>query len=193
MDRRVPGLAVLLLASCAPTPRPAVRPAAASTPVTEVGELAGAPFRIDIPVGWNGELMMYCHGYRGGPVHFDARQPDEMVNTFGALGVAVAQSGYSAGGYALREGARDTEDLRRHFAQRFGAPQATWISGSSLGGSITMMLMETFPTTYEGGLSLCAPLGPMLGYTKKLAFDPLVVPTNISRPPVANDRRFACK
>ncbi len=108
-------------------------------------------------------------------MRFDARKPDEMASTFGALGVAVAQSGYSAGGYALREGARDTEALRLHFAQRFGAPRATWVSGSSLGGSITMMLMETFPTTYEGGLSLCAPLGPMLSYAKKVVFDPLVV------------------
>jgi len=38
-----------------------------------------------------------------------------------------------------------------------------------------MMLMETQPTTFDGGLSLCAPLGPMIGYTKTLAFDPLVL------------------
>jgi hypothetical protein len=38
-----------------------------------------------------------------------------------------------------------------------------------------MILLETHPTTYDGGLSLCAPLGPMLGYAKKLVFDPLVV------------------
>jgi pimeloyl-ACP methyl ester carboxylesterase len=119
--------------------------------------------------------MIYCHGYRGAPVHFDARAPDDMAQTFAPLGYAVAQSGYSAGGYAVREAIRDVDALRQHFASRFGAPNETWISGSSLGGSITMMLMETYPTTYEGGLSLCAPLGPMLGYAKTLTFDPLVL------------------
>src|SRR5262249_42030073 len=54
-------------------------------------------------------------------------------------------------------------------------PKETWISGTSLGGSVTMMLMETHPRTYDGGLSLSAPLGPMLGYTKTLIFDHLVL------------------
>ena len=170
-------LAAIWLTSCARAPAAVAtaRTMAPTAPTTEVGELAGAPFRIDIPAGWNGGLMLYCHGYRGAPVRFDQRQPDEMAGTFGALGYAVAQSGYSAGGQAVREGVRDTEALRLYFATRFGVPTETWVSGSSLGGSITMILMETHPTTYDGGLSLCAPLGPMLGYAKTLVFDQLVV------------------
>jgi pimeloyl-ACP methyl ester carboxylesterase len=151
------------------------RPHRPTGPTTEVGELHGAPYRIDIPAGWNGGLVMYCHGYRGAPVRFDARAPDEMVQAFGPLGYAVAQSGYSAGGFAVREALRDTETLRRHFSARFGAPRETWVSGSSLGGSVTMMLMETYPTTYDGGLSMSAPLGPTLDYNKVLAFDSLVL------------------
>ena len=38
-----------------------------------------------------------------------------------------------------------------------------------------MMLMETHPTTYAGGLALSAPLGPLLGYGKTLTFDQLVL------------------
>jgi hypothetical protein len=38
-----------------------------------------------------------------------------------------------------------------------------------------MMLMELHPTTYDGGLSLCAPLGPALAYIKVVAFDLLVL------------------
>jgi pimeloyl-ACP methyl ester carboxylesterase len=170
-------LTLMLLVSCSPR-SPGVRlltSHAPTSPTTEVGDLGGAPYRIDIPPGWNGGLMIYCHGYRGAPVRFDARAPDDMAKTFSSLGYAVAQSGYSAGGYAVREAVRDTEALRRHFAARFGAPKETWVSGSSLGGSITMMLLETYPTTYEGGLSLCAPLGPMLGYAKMLTFDQLVL------------------
>jgi pimeloyl-ACP methyl ester carboxylesterase len=146
-----------------------------SAPTTEIGELDRAPYRIDIPSAWNGGLVMYCHGYRGASLRFAAGAPDEMVQAFGPLGYAVAQSGYSAGGYAVREAVHDTERLRRYFSTRFGAPKETWISGTSLGGSVTMMLLETYPTTYDGGISLSAPLGPTLGYTKKLAFDQLVL------------------
>jgi pimeloyl-ACP methyl ester carboxylesterase len=167
---------VVVLAVLACSARPAAVPrAAVSAPVVEVGELGGAPYRIDVPPGWNGDLVIYCHGYRGAPVRFDARSPDEMAQAFGPLGYAVAQSGYSAGGFAVEEGARDTEALRAQFATRFGAPAETWISGSSMGGAVTVMLMETHPTTYDGGLAMCAPLGPTLDYVKRLTFDPLVV------------------
>jgi pimeloyl-ACP methyl ester carboxylesterase len=167
-------LTLTSMAACSRRP-PGARVALPVAATTDVGDLGGAPYRIDIPPSWNGGLVIYCHGYRGAPVQFDARAPDEMAQTFAPLGYAVAQSGYSAGGYAVREAVRDTEALRLHFATRFGSPKETWISGSSLGGSITMMLMETYPTTYEGGLSLCAPLGPMLSYAKTLTFDQLVL------------------
>ena len=146
-----------------------------SAAMIEVGEIAGAPFRIDVPVGWNGGLLMYCHGYRGAPVRFDAHRPDAMAQTFAPLGYAVAQSGYSAGGYAVREAIKDTEALRVYFGSHFGPPKETWVSGSSLGGSVTMMLLESYPTTYDGGLALSAPLGPMLDYGKTLTFDQLAV------------------
>lgn len=165
---------VLALVACSPHPPPVKRPPVLA-PTVEVGELGGAPYRIDIPPGWNGGLVMYCHGYRGAPVRYDAGSPDEMAQAFGPLGYAVAQSGYSAGGFAVEEGARDTEALRVHFAARFGAPPETWISGSSMGGSITVMLLETRPTTYDGGMAMCTPLGATLEYVKTLTFDPLVV------------------
>jgi pimeloyl-ACP methyl ester carboxylesterase len=167
-------LAMTAVISCGPRP-PGARQPDPSRPTTKVGELGGAPYRIDVPMGWNGGLIMYCHGYRGAPVRFNPSASDEMVQAFAPLGFAVAQSGYSAGGYAVREAVVDTEALRAAFEARFGRARETWISGSSLGGSITMMLLETHPTTYEGGLALCAPLGPMIDYAKTLVFDQLVL------------------
>jgi len=167
-------LAVASLAAGSPRPTQAPAPSRPA-PATEVGELGGAPYRIDLPARWNGELVMYCHGYRGAPVRFDARAPDPMVQAFAPLGYAVAQSGYSAGGYAVQEAVQDTEALRLFFVARFGAPKETWLTGSSLGGSVTTMLMETHPTTYAGGLTLSTPLGPLLDYGKVLTFDQLVL------------------
>jgi pimeloyl-ACP methyl ester carboxylesterase len=170
----IAALPLACLAACS-SRSPGERASARSGPTTEIGALGGAPYRIDLPSNWNGELVMFCHGYRGAPVRFDARAADEKAQVFGPLGYAVAQSGYSAGGYAVREAGQDTEALRRYFVDRFGAPKQTWLLGESLGGSVTMMLMETQPTTYAGGLALSTPLGPLLGYGKTLTFDQLVL------------------
>src|SRR4051794_25167368 len=78
-------MSLVWLTSCSRRP-PSVRPVAASGPTTVVGEIGGAPYRIDIPAGWNGELVIYCHGYRGAPVHFDAHAVDPMVQAFAPLG-----------------------------------------------------------------------------------------------------------
>jgi pimeloyl-ACP methyl ester carboxylesterase len=168
-------LAALAVAACAPSARGPVVHASRPLPIVEVGETRGAPHRIDIPRTWNGSLVIYCHGYRSTPVRFDAQERDGVAETFAALGYAVAQPGYSTGGYAIREAAGETEALRSYFATKYGLPTETWLAGSSLGGSLTMMLMELHPTTYEGGLALCAPLGPALAYIKVVAFDLLVL------------------
>ena len=34
-----------------------------AAPKTELGDLNGAKFRIDVPENWNGGLVIYCHGY----------------------------------------------------------------------------------------------------------------------------------
>jgi pimeloyl-ACP methyl ester carboxylesterase len=145
-------------------------------PRTEVGELNGAFFRIDVPENWNGSLVMHCHGYRSAPgAAFDAGKPDRVAQVFGRDGYAVAQSGYSAGGYAVKEAVQDTEALRRYFERKHGVPKETWATGESMGGYVTMMLMEMFPDTYAGGLPLCAPLAPATFFVKTMVFDLLVL------------------
>jgi pimeloyl-ACP methyl ester carboxylesterase len=142
----------------------------------ETGRLGNAPFRIDRPAVWNGELVVYLHGYRKDPVaHDQDAAPDDAAVGLARAGFAVAASGFSSGGYAIREAVADAEALRRHFVRRHGSPRATWVVGQSLGGSITAMLMELHPTAYDGGLAMCAPLGPASAYIKATAFDPLVV------------------
>ena len=149
---------------------------AAARGKTEVGTLNGAHFRIDVPDKWNGSLIMRCHGYSHIPGEaFDARKPDHVAEVFGPDGFAVAQSGYSAGGYAVREAVQDTEALRRYFEHRYGSTKQTWVVGESMGGYITMMLLEMFPDTYAGALPLCAQLGPVTTVEKEIVFDLLVV------------------
>lgn len=144
-------------------------------PKTETGELNGASFRIDVPEKWNGGLVMYCHGYNAKPVKYENPKPNPFFNVFLDQGYALAQSGYAAGGWAIQEAVEDTEALRRYFGKKYGAPKETYVTGHSLGGFLTMVLMETFPNSYDAGLPLCGPLGAATWVLERRPFDLRVV------------------
>jgi pimeloyl-ACP methyl ester carboxylesterase len=144
-------------------------------PKTETGELNGASFRIDVPEKWNGGLVMYCHGYNARPVKYENPKPNPFFNVFLDQGYALAQSGYAAGGWAIQEAVEDTEALRRYFGKKYGAPTETYVTGHSLGGFLTMVLMETFPNSYDAGLPLCGPLGAAMWVLERRPFDLRVV------------------
>ncbi len=148
---------------------------AAPGPKLEVGELNGAKFRIDIPENWNGGLVVYCHGYAAEPVQYKEDKLPPLFAVFTSQGYALAQSGYAAGGWAIQEAVNDTEALRRYFIGKYGKPKETYITGHSMGGFLTMMLMERFPTTYDAGLALCGPLAPTNYFMSRGAFDGRVV------------------
>jgi pimeloyl-ACP methyl ester carboxylesterase len=138
-------------------------------PLREEGEIAGAPFRIDIPAEWNGSLLMYAHGYA-----ISGRPPayNEMMTTVGnELGYAVAQSLYSRQGWAAREGILDTEALRRYVVDTYGATSPVIVAGHSQGGWITFKTIETYPEVYDGALSMCGSSEPALRFFKERVFD----------------------
>jgi len=146
-----------------------------AAPRMETGEINGAKFRIDIPENWNGGLVMYCHGYSPKPVSYDNPKMAPQLMPFTDAGYAVAQSGYAAGGWAIQEAVVDTENLRRYFLKKYGAVKETYITGHSMGGFLTMVLMETQPATYDAGLPLCGPLASPTFFMSRGAFDGRVV------------------
>jgi pimeloyl-ACP methyl ester carboxylesterase len=128
---------------------------------TEVGDLSGAQFRVDVPDNWNRGLVIYCHGYSTDPVTFDGKKPlEENLAVFTAAGYAVAQSSYSTTGWAIEQAIPEIESLRKYFIERFGMPQETFVSGESMGGLLTTIMIEKFPQSYDAGLALCGALGP---------------------------------
>jgi pimeloyl-ACP methyl ester carboxylesterase len=147
----------------------------AAGPRTEIGEINGAKFRIDVPANWNGGLVMYCHGYSAVPGTYKEGKLPGVLAVFTDMGYAVAQSGYVAGGWAIQEAVEDTEALRRHFTSVYGQPKETYVTGHSMGGFLTMMFMERFPTSYDAGLALCGPLAPTNYFLARGAFDSRVV------------------
>ena len=129
---------------------------------TELGEINGAAFRIDVPETWNGGLVVYCHGYSPTPGRFEAGPPNEIEDVFLKAGFAVAQSGYSTGGWAIQQAEVDTLSLKRYFSDKYGVPKQVFVTGHSMGGFLTMMMMERYPADFTGGLPLCGPLQPAL-------------------------------
>jgi pimeloyl-ACP methyl ester carboxylesterase len=148
---------------------------AAAQPKVEIGAINGAAFRIDIPENWNGGLVVYCHGYAAKPGTFDDRKLPLQLAVFTDQGYAVAQSGYATGGWAIQEAAVDTEALRRYFVTKHGKPKETYITGHSMGGFLTMMLSETYPTTYDAAMPLCGPLAAPVWFMSRGAFDWMVL------------------
>jgi len=142
----------------------------------EIGEINGAKFRIDVPANWSGGLVMYCHGYSATPANFkEDSRPDPRWAVFLDAGYAVAQSGYSAIGWAVQEAIDDTQALRRYFVAKHGKPKETFVTGHSMGGFTTMAIIEKYPGDYDAALPLCGPLAPANWYKLRTAFDTRVL------------------
>jgi pimeloyl-ACP methyl ester carboxylesterase len=126
----------------------------------EIGNLAGAAFRIDMPTAWNGILLIYYHGYTETPIHYDVHTPNPIGSGFAAAGFAVAQSAYSVTGWSIEWALAETEALREYTIAHYGQPKESYVMGHSLGGYMTLATIEHYPNRYDGGLALCAVAEP---------------------------------
>lgn len=142
---------------------------------SETGEINGAQFKIEIPANWNHGLVIYCHGYDEKAAPGEGPGIQTYYDIFLKEGYAVARSGYSAGGWAVEQAVADTEALREYFTKKYGAPKETYVTGHSMGGFLTMELLEKFPQAYDAGLALCGPLGAASWFMERKPFDDRVV------------------
>jgi hypothetical protein len=127
---------------------------------------SGALSRICIPAtGWNGDLVVWAHGYTAynEPVDFqnlflpDGTYLPDLVQK---LGFAFATTSYRTNGLAILEGTDDIRELVSVFpdvASR--APRHTYMTGASEGGIVTTLLVEQSPELFSGGLACCGPIG----------------------------------
>jgi hypothetical protein len=105
------------------------------------GTTGDAFFRIVVPTTWNGDLVLYNHGF--------SLAPPAPVTDLGPLaplqlaeGYAVAASSYSQLGWALFKTRQDDVALFNVFKANFGAPTRTFVTGASLGGLVTAQGLE---------------------------------------------------
>ena len=147
---------------------PAVRPAAAATGTCEPDgvQASGAIYRICMPATWNGDLVVFAHGYVGfnEPVAIPEDQlvlPDgtSVPGIINALGFAFATTSYSTNGLAVVQGIDDVVDLVHIFATTHAAARRVYLVGPSEGGTVTALAVEKHPDVFAGGLAACGPIG----------------------------------
>lgn len=122
------------------------------------GVHAGAGYRIEVPELWNGELVMYAHGFRGTSPRLTVSNPSIRAHLI-SRGYAWAASSYSANNYAPGIGAKDTHKLVGRFKGLIGNPSRVYIMGHSMGGHVTGVSIEQWPETYAGALPMCGVMG----------------------------------
>jgi pimeloyl-ACP methyl ester carboxylesterase len=125
-----------------------------------VGETGpGSSYALYVPHDWNGDLVVYAHGYVMPQLPVTLPEISALRDAFGANRYAVAYSSYSENGFDLKDGAQRTHQLSGLFAAKVGRPEHTYIIGHSLGGAITMYLAEKYPNHYDGALPMCGFVG----------------------------------
>ena len=121
------------------------------------GTNAGAGYRIEVPDSWNGDVVYYAHGFRGGGPDLTV-DPPPMREYLIANGYAWAASSFSQNGYAPGAGAKDTLALRDVFAANVGTPKRSYLYGASMGGNVATVSLEQYPLAYDGAFAECGAL-----------------------------------
>lgn len=122
------------------------------------GVSGGAGYRIEVPETWNGDLVLYAHGFRGTGLELTVSNP-RIRQFLLENGYAWAASSYSTNGYDVRQGVKDTHGLGVLFDGLVGHPRRTYLTGHSMGGHITGVAIEQYPQAYVGALPMCGVMG----------------------------------
>ena len=168
-------------------------PAAGCTDGTTSG---GALTRVCFPANWNGDLILYAHGYvqPDAPLAIPANLVGgtPIADLINALGYAYATTSYRANGLVADVAVNDMvllEELVRRTVRP--DPVQVYIAGVSEGGLVAALAAERQPDRYTGALAACGPIGDFarqLDYFNdvRVVFDylfPGVIPGSVIDPP----------
>ena len=158
----------------------------------------GALYAFFVPTMWNGDVVYYAHGIVDAALPISLPTGDgfpDVRDALGALGYAVAYSSFSENGWAVKDGAESTHQLRGLFSENVGKPNRSFLMGTSMGGLVAQNLAEKYSKQYDGTLAMCAPLGGAVDEVNYIAnvrvlFDALypgVLPGNVLNVPAGID------
>ncbi len=143
-----------------------------STTSRWAGVLGGAAYQVEVPLNWNGKLVMYAHGYAGTGAALNVGPPS-IRRYLIQNGYAWAASSYSKNYYDVRAGVEDTNALALEFtkiatanSRPLTAPTKIFITGHSMGGHITAAAIEDeaaataiHKVKYAGAVPMCGVVG----------------------------------
>ena len=130
------------------------------------GTLGAAPalYRVCFPEHWNGDLVVYAHGYVEPGASLSL--PDDRIGqssisgVANGLGYAFATTSYRANGLVAVEAVEDvaglTEEIRRLYRPD---PTHTYLVGASEGGLVAALAVERHLDLFAGALAACGPIG----------------------------------
>ncbi|MGB2958079.1 MAG: alpha/beta hydrolase [Bacteroidota bacterium] len=208
------GIALLSIVAirCSDTPIEPVAPQAetqvqkmALTPPYLVPAPGGAThFLPEPPADWK-DLVVYGHGYYS-PYEAAWTPEDDKIDETSiqeivhGLGFAYASTSYpdGGGGLVVPQAVVDMKSLVEDFQAAYGEARHVYIVGPSLGGIITTLAVEKYPRVFNGGMSLCGPVGDFRKQIDYLGdfnvlynvyFNRLKItnPENLRRPPSTTD------
>jgi pimeloyl-ACP methyl ester carboxylesterase len=127
-------------------------------------QASGALYQICMPglLPWNGELIVYAHGYVSptAPLAI-SHEAEFLVSAFSQTGYALASTSYRSNGLAVFDAMEDLRELVEIFSTEVGAPARIYLVGGSLGGLIATLAAENEPESYDGALAMCGPYGSL--------------------------------
>jgi pimeloyl-ACP methyl ester carboxylesterase len=138
-----------------------VTPSAGCTDGTET---SGALYRICFPANWNGELVMYAHGYVDASqplaIHDDVIGGQSVSSAVTGLGYAFATTSYQANGLVVPQAVDDVIELQATVVRLYRPdPTRTLIVGASEGGLVAALAAERHADVIKGALAACGPVG----------------------------------
>jgi pimeloyl-ACP methyl ester carboxylesterase len=125
---------------------------------------AGSLYRICFPADWNGELIIFAHGY----VRSDEplRIVDNLLGGFPVsaiatgMGYAFATTSYRDNGLVADVAVDDLVELDERFRETVRPdPTVTYLVGVSEGGLVATLAAEQHPDRFSAALAACGPVG----------------------------------
>jgi len=124
----------------------------------------GALYRVCFPADWNGDLVVYAHGYVSADeplaIPDDQVQGQSIAQIVNGLGYGYATTSFRANGLVADEAALDVAQLVEEVRRRFTPdPSRLFIVGVSEGGLVAALAAEQRPDLFDGALAACGPVG----------------------------------
>jgi len=118
------------------------------------GVHTGAGFRAEVPANWNGDLVIWAHGFRGTGLELTVDN-HPLRPLLIAQGFAWAASSYSRNDYDVTSGVQTTHALVQYLNDLIGSPDRVYLTGASMGGHVTAASIEQYPAAYDAALPIC--------------------------------------